>query len=420
MKYIFKKYIYLYLVCFITNLRYCSNNYTIFNMTMNINSELEIMHLKSENDICQDWIPSLFSSILLIPYGIDIDHKFPIEERIIKDIPSLSLDEELNVILYNYKFLNKYNAILGQVIFSRFFTNCYLGLSYKDSNELNESYIFLNKLKEDSHIDKKIFSFDKWTLMRNSIKSNLYLGDFHKNFIKPDKKGIIASCEVYGDYPFWGCSFDSLGFKNNFISLKNVDNELYKIFFSTENYNIIFPKSFKGKFYELINNSCIEEYDEEHERFLTCANNIFNDNGYFNMKLITLYFNITVEIDSKARFSLSENQSKNKTRIKFSNIDYFIFPLIMFKNFDVQFDAEKNIISFFTTDNSILSVVRVKDEKSDKGLSKGLIALIVILSILVALIIGFIIYRFMRIKKESDIQKDAKKIEEIEEFHSMN
>ena len=137
------------------------------------------------------------------------------------------------------------------------------------------------------------------------------------------------------------------------------------------------------------------------------------------MILINNYFNITVEIDSKARFSLSENESKNKTRIKFSDIDYFIFPLIMFKNFHIQFDAENNIISFYTTNSYILSVVENK-EKSDKGLSKGLIALIVILSILLVSIIGFIIYRFMRIKKESDIKKDAKKIEEIEEFHSMN
>ena len=419
MKYIFKKYIYLYLVCFITNLRYCSNKYTIFNMTMNINSELEIMHLKSENDICQDWIPSLISSILLIPFGIDFDHKLAIEERFIMNIPPLSLDEELNVWLYNYEFLNKYDIILGQVRFSPFLTNCYLGLSHKDSNGLNKSYIFLNKLKENCHIDKKIFSFDKWIITANSIKSNLYLGDFHQNFIKPDeKKGIIASCEVYDDYPFWGCSFDSLGFKNNCISLKNYNNELYKIFFSTENYNIIFPISFKAKFYNLTKDSCIEEY-EGHDSFLMCENHIFNNSNYFNMKLIRKDFNITVEIDSKARFSLLENELRNKTRIKFSNIDYFIFPLIMFKNFDVQFDAENNFISFYTTDNSILSVVCEK-EKSDKGLSKGLIALIVILSISVVLIIGFIIYRFMRIKKESDIKKDEKKIEEIQEFHSVN
>ena len=150
-----------------------------------------------------------------------------------------------------------------------------------------------------------------------------------------------------------------------------------------------------------------------------CANQIFNNSDYFNMKLISKDFNITVEIDSKARYSLSKNESRNKTRIKFSDIDYFIFPLIMFKNFDVQFDAENDIISFYTTDNSILSVRR-KKEKSDKGLSKGLIALIVILSILVVSVIGFIIYRFMRLKKESDIKKDSKKIEEIEEFHSMN
>ena len=292
-----------------------------------------------------------------------------------------------------------------------------LGLSYKNSTGLNESSVFLNILKENSYINNKIYSFDKWIIINNSRRSSLYLGEIHQNFIKPDEKnGIIGSCEVNNDYPFWGCSFDSLGFNGSFVSLKNDQNELYKIFFSTENYDIIIPRSFKSKFDNLTKNLCEENYEE---RFHTCANHIFNVNNYFNMILISKKMNITVEIDNKKRFSFSENESINKTRIKFSEIYYFIFPLIMFKNFLVQFDAENNIISFYTTNNSILSVRRVK-EKSDKSLSKGLIALIVILSILVVLIIGFIIYRFMRIKKESNIQKDAKKIEEIEEFHSMN
>ena len=35
-------------------------------------------------------------------------------------------------------------------------------------------------------------------------------------------------------------------------------------------------------------------------------------------------------------------------------------------------------------------------------------------------VVGFIIYKFIRMKKEECIQKDIKKIEDIEEFQSMN
>ena len=224
MKNIFEKYFYLYYVGFIINICYCSNNFSIFNLGLDINSELEIMHFKSKNDICQDWIPSLFSPILLIPEGIDINYELEIKERFLMNILPLSLDEKLYVWLYNYKFLNIYNAILGQIRFSDFLTNCYLGLSYKDSNGLNESYIFLNNLKENSHINKKIFSFSKWSIIDNSIKSTLYFGDIHENFNKANKDGIIASCKLNNSYPFWGCSFDSLGIKGNFVSLKKANN----------------------------------------------------------------------------------------------------------------------------------------------------------------------------------------------------
>ena len=72
---------------------------------------------------------------------------------------------------------------------------------------------------------------------------------------------------------------------------------------------------------------------------------------------------ITIEIDSAKRFTADNNELKNKTRIRFNNFDYFIFPLIMFKNFHVQFDAENNIIQFYTTNKSILSV---KNEEKTK------------------------------------------------------
>ena len=71
------------------------------------------------------------------------------------------------------------------------------------------------------------------------------------------------------------------------------------------------------------------------------------------IKLIDDNMNITLEIDNTHRFTTS-NQERNKTRIRFEEIDYFIFPLIMFKNFLIQFDAENDVISFYITNFSIL------------------------------------------------------------------
>ena len=91
---------------------------------------------------------------------------------------------------------------------------------------------------------------------------------------------------------------------------------------------------------------------------------------------------------------------------------------MMFKQFHIQFDAINGIISFYTKDKSILEIKNKKKE-SNKNSSTLIITLSIIISILILLIIGYVIFRILRKRKESNIQNDAKKIEEIEEFHSM-
>ena len=78
------------------------------------------------------------------------------------------------------------------------------------------------------------------------------------------------------------------------------------------------------------------------------------------MKLINENMKIKAEIDSVARFSYNNLQA-NRTRIKFDDIDYIVLPLTMFKQFHIQFDANNNIISFYTTDKSILEVKTKKE-----------------------------------------------------------
>ena len=139
------------------------------------------------------------------------------------------------------------------------------------------------------------------------------------------------------------------------------NNELYPIYFTSETYNIFIPISFKDNFNLLTNNKCF--YSESDNEFYTYCENFFNEDLYQKIQLINDDMKITIEIDSAKRFTTDNNELKNKTRIRFHNFDYFIFPLIMFKNFHVQFDAENNIIQFYTTNKSILSI---KNEEKTK------------------------------------------------------
>ena len=93
--------------------------------------------------------------------------------------------DKFTISLYNITFLKNY-VTLGKPILIEFVTNCYLGLSpriYNNSGFEEEDNLLI-KLYKNGKIDRKIFSFSKWTLYPNSIRSNLYLGDIHENFLK--------------------------------------------------------------------------------------------------------------------------------------------------------------------------------------------------------------------------------------------
>lgn len=177
----------------------------------------------------------------------------------------------------------------------------------------------------------------------------------------------------------------------------------------------MFPEVFGDLFNYFTKGKC---KSNSKEKILYC-DDILNEKEYIPLKLINENMNITAEIDSQSRFSTSYiGRNGTKTRIYFRDIDYIILPLIIFKQFHIQFDATKGIISFYTTDKSILEI-KNKKSKSNNNSSKLIITLSIIISVLVALILGYVIARIIRKKRESNIQKDTKKIEEIEEFHSM-
>ena len=304
-------------------------------------------------------------------------------------------------------------------MFSNFLKSCYLGLSLgtNSTNYLNESYYLLNKLYDSKQIKQKIFSFDKWNINQNSILTNFYFGDIHENF--KSNNGIIGSCKniEYPEYPYWGCSFKEIiinNYDDRTISLEYEDGKYYKIYFATETNDIIFPEIFRGLFYYASKGKC-KYYNSEDKYSLYCKDK--EKKGYIPIKFINDNMNITGEIDILDRFNI-ESQSE-KTLVTFDDINYIVLPLIMFKNFHIQFDGNNNIISFYTTDNSILEIKK-EDKSNNKGLSKAVIAVIIISVILAIAIIGFLIFIYIRLRKESNIKKTEKKIEEIQEFQKID
>ena len=419
---IVKEYINLYFICFIICISFCNNNYKSFILFAEIKSQLEIMNIK-DNGFCEKLIPSLFFPTILFPSSIRINAKGV--DIYLSDvfIPVLS-NYEFIIGFYNLSsdlILGYNNVIVGRERFSGIINNCYVGLSHGNANFtfLEERFILLNQLYKSNQIEKRIFSFGRWEITSNSIYSNFYFGDVHELFLSKEEKGIIASCKNTNknSSSFWGCYFNQINFNNTIVSLKMNNNELYPIYFASETYDIFIPISFKDNFKLLTNNKCL--FSESDNEFYTYCENFFNEDLYQIIQLINDDMKITIEIDSAKRFTTVNNELKNKTRIRFHNFDYFIFPLIMFKNFHVQFDAENNIIQFYTTNKSILSV-KNEEKTKKKGFSKVLLAFIIIIIIFSISVVGFIIYKFIRMKKEEYIQKDIKKIEDIEEFQSMN
>ena len=352
----------------------------------------------------------------MVKRNIFID-SFEIDMRTII-FPFLWNSEETRVRFYSYIFLNKYqNVALGKERLTEYINNCYFGLSLgsKNSYDLNEEYYLLNQLSNSTQINQKVFSFDKWNINQNSILTNFYFGDIHENF--KSNKGNIGSCENL-EYPYWGCSFKEIIINNNddrTISLEYEDGKYYKIYFVTETNDIIFPEVFRGLFYYASKGKCKYYYNSEDKYLLYC--NDKEKKGYIPIKFINDNMNITGEIDILDRFNI-ESQTE-KTLVTFDDINYIVLPLIMFKNFHIQFDGNNNIISFYTTDNSILEI-RKKQKSNNKGLSKAVIAVIIISIILAITIIGFLIFIYIRLRKESNIKKTEKKIEEIQEFQKMN
>jgi hypothetical protein len=428
-----KNHILYFIICSLLNILFTEEAYKKYIISIKIEDTLGKLYINStninQNDVkitalCEQWIPSIFSPTLLVDSMRDTSEMTSIDKNgCTACTPIISTTSQFKLIFYSYELFEKGNLLLAKETFSEYVKDCYLGLSSGCGNYtiLYDNETNLNILQKNNQIDKKIFSFNKWILKDSSIDIDFYLGDEHENFISND--GIIGKCYTNQSEPFWSSSFKEMSFNNSRTQLINPkDNQFYKIYFSSEDHRIIFPLSFRKNFNEITKNSC--ESDNQIE--ISCKN-LFNLDNYFPLKLIDDNMTITIEIDNKLRFTKASD-NKFKTNIRFEDVDYFILPLIVFKQFHVQFNAEKNIISFYTTDKSILELKEKEKEDESKNEDKesdsnaGTVVLIIfIIIIIIALGIG--IFWFIR-KRKNESEKNINKYNKFEEdennFQDMN
>ena len=385
-------------------------------------STLEFLNINYTEEFCKTIIPSLFSPILI--HSSDYGKGRRTDEKIEMNIPSFENRISGDLFYFNdHKFLNNFQPYFTKYTSDK---NCYFGLSMsypQGTSGLNQNEVLLSSLKDTNQIEKKIFSFDKFILNKDTINTRFYFGQDHQDFTLND--GIIGTCKINEEDIFWGCSFDEMIINNKSISLTRTnDNKLYKIYLSTENYNIIFPINLINDTYInglLFDNKC--EYNA-FNGYVECTN-LFNGEEYIPLQLRSKDINITLELDKFNRYYSSNNNDNEKININLSDdINYIIFPLIMFKQFHVQFDAEKKVINFYTKNSSLLQVKKEDHEasKNEEGSSSGLTTFLVILIILIIIGIGFGVFYFLR-KRKNKVEKDINrftKFEDEEDFKNMN
>ena len=405
---------YLFLIFIVINIS-SETTYLEYDLISN-KPYLNPLSIISKDNKCQIYIPSLFNPIPLIKNGIyeettslhqDVIISNPIMERIQYDIYQGSLTD------YNIDIIFGIRRDTDTDI-------CYFGLSsgLQESVDLKDKNNTLEYLKINNQIDEKKFSIDKWDLNlldQNMIKSKLYLGYSHKDFNSQNKK-YIGTCENIKEDTFWGCYFKQMIFNNFIIPLKKSEEEDYKIFFSSEDYTIKFPESFINTFLKDSNSSCT--FDSLNSK--TICKNEFKEDLFIPLTLSNDNMDITLEIDSSKRFD-SDKDQESIDMIFDVEIDYIIFPLKMFKNFHIQFDADNNIIKFYSTNKNILHV-KIKDEpQQENNSSSALTVFLVILIIILLLGLGFGILFFIKKRRNGKSEEINKftKFEDEDDFKNM-
>jgi nitrogen regulatory protein PII-like uncharacterized protein len=167
-------------------------------------------------------------------------------------------------------------------------------------------------------------------------------------------------------------------------------------------------------------------FEETPEQVYICPD--LENKDYLPLKIRSDNMNITIEVDNVNRF-FNFYTTDGIANIYFHDYDYIIFGLSMFNNLHVQFDAENNLIKFYTNDTSLLEVPKKeeptpdtdpnpsqdpKEEPSD-GPSAGLIVFLVIVGILLVGGLGYGGFLIWKKKQNPDIEKRFNKYAKFED-----
>jgi hypothetical protein len=395
---------------------------------MDYSKGLEFLYINNEdeNDLCKKWVHSLFSPILIANTKEIRGTEF---KQVTVEIPPVAINSKFELMIisgFNFIFLDQYDILLAKDPINQNIPNCYFGLSSRLGEfAIDETKITINKLYDENKIEEKIFSFEKWFINNETkmISTSIIYGKEHDNFINKNENATIGSCRPNEDYEYWGCPFDQMSLDENIVNLTDKNNKTYKIYFSTENYNITFPQDFSSLFFNNLTEGQCQNYSHksENEDYYVSCKNLLENKEYIPLKLISKNMTITIEIDSQKRFN--NNKQKNRTNIRYEKVDYFILPLIMFKRFYVQFDAKNDTIKFYTEEKDILEVPKEKEDIKPKNNSSnaGMTFLIIFLIILgIALLFG--LFWFIR-KRKGSVEKNINKYNKFEEddnFQNLN
>ena len=201
-------------------------------------------------------------------------------------------------------------------------------------------------------------------------------------------------------------------FNNTIIPLNKSDDQNYKIYFASEDYIIRFPKIFKDILLKASDDSCT--YENKQKKMI--CNDWFKKDSFIPLTLSNDNMDITLEIDNSKRYKADGDQ--NSIDMIFSeDIENIIFPLKMLKNFHIQFDAEENIIRFYSTDKNILDV-KINDSQQENNSSYALTVFLVIIIIIILLGLGFGIFYYIKKRKSGNSTEINKftKFEDEDDF----
>ena len=171
------------------------------------------------------------------------------------------------------------------------------------------------------------------------------------------------------------------------------------------------------------------EYNIEKEA--TYCYNLFDNKLFIPLTLSNENMNITIEIDSIQRYIKEAEKEETNIIFKEEN-DYLIFPMIMFKNFHVLFDADNTIIKFYSNDTDILQV-KEEDKNNDEdkdttspssSSSSSTVLKVFLIILIIAIIIGLGLFIFIFIRKRrNNVEKNINKFtkfEDEEDFKNLN